>query len=107
VIVHWEFIYTNEETGVADTMQANLDLPKDWWVSVIALVLFAFILQFLAGRVMWIRALRVSGAGRRVWSFSNIFYTVVLPQMPDGTYMAPPCKRNFIYVHHDETVTEV
>jgi len=56
---------TNEGTGLANTVQAKLDLPKYLGVLVLALVLFVSLLQFLPGRVIWLHGVSVSGAGRR------------------------------------------
>jgi ABC-type multidrug transport system ATPase subunit len=109
VLAHWEFVYTDEKTEVANAMQANLDLPKYWWVSVLVLAFFIWLLQVLAARDMWFRALRSIGTGRRWRSWNYIYrYMVYKEGCPTtGTVMAPPCKRTYVHMHFNENIVDV
>jgi len=111
VLAHFEFVYANEETELADKMQENLDLPKHWWVSALALVLFVLILQCLAGFKMWIQALRVSEAGMRWRTWTEVINDWFLNEgtfgSGIGTQMAPPCKRDFMAKFYHEYLVDV
>lgn len=109
VLAYWEFVHANEETKMAATVTANLDVPEDWWVSVLILMLFVVSLQFLAGRIMWIHALRVSGAARRSWTLAEYigYWLSGLNYPTIGTLMAPPCKRTYSNTHFSENLVDV
>jgi len=109
VLAYWEFVHVNKETKMANDVEANLDMPEDWWVSALILVLFVVLLQFLAGRIMWIHALRVSNAGRRAPSFKERIQAYLTGHgFPvSGTQMLPPCKRTWQSMDHAEAVIDV